>query len=83
MSMGRFVVGQWLRATVLLAAALLCAATTVLHAQVCGVPGRQGLVTTASLAPNTYFAGTGAPAAGGSAITLATGTNARGAWPPT
>jgi hypothetical protein len=77
MSMGRFVVGQWLRATVLLAAALLCAATTVLHAQVCGVPGRQGLVTTASLAPNTYFAGTGAPAAGGSAITLATGTNAR------
>jgi uncharacterized repeat protein (TIGR01451 family) len=77
MSMGRFVVGQWLRAAVLLAAALLCAATTVLHAQVCGVPGRQGLVTTASLAPNTYFAGTGAPAAGGSAITLATGTNAR------
>ncbi len=73
---GRICVGQWLRLAVLMAAALLCAATTVLHAQVCGVPGHQGLVTTASLAPNTYYAGTGTPGAGTSAITLATGTNA-------
>lgn len=74
--MGRMIVGRWLRAAVLLAAAMLCAATTVLHAQVCGVPGRQGLVTTASLAPNSYYAGTGSPSAGSSAITLATGSNA-------
>ncbi len=72
----RIALGKWLRLTVLLVMGLLCAATTVLHAQVCGVPGRQGLVTTASLAPNTYYAGTGSPAAGSSAITLATGTNA-------
>ncbi len=68
--------GQWLRLAVLMVAALLCAATTVLHAQVCGVPGHQGLVTTASLAPNTYYAGTGTPGAGTNAITLATGANA-------
>ena len=74
--MGRNSVGHWLRLAVLMATGLLCAATTVLHAQVCAVPGRQGFVNTASLAPNTYFAGTGAPAAGASAITLATGTNA-------
>jgi len=76
MSLDRFVIWKWLRLAVLLATAMLCAATTVLHAQVCGVPGRQGLITTASLAPNTYYAGTGSPAAGSSAITLATGTNA-------
>lgn len=80
MLMDRFAVGKWLRLAMLVAAGLLCAATSVLHAQVCGVPGRQGLVTTASLAPNSYFAGTGSPGAGASSITLATGTNAnRGA----
>lgn len=68
------------RFVALLLAGLACAATTVLNAQVCGVPGHQGLVTTASLAPNSYFAGTGSVAAGSTAITLASGTNAnRGA----
>lgn len=71
------VVGRWWRVALLLAAGWLCAATTVLHAQVCAVPGRTGVVTTGSLAPNTYFAGSGSVAAGSSAITLATGTNAR------
>ncbi len=71
---------SWGRWALLVAAGLLCAATTVLHAQVCAVPGRQGVVTTASFEPNSYFAGTGTPAAGASSITLATGTNAnRGA----
>ncbi len=74
--MDRNVLGKWLRRVMLVVTGLVCAATTVLHAQVCGVPGRQGLVTTAALEPNTYFAGTGTPGAGTSAITLATGTNA-------
>jgi hypothetical protein len=80
MSLDQSVVGKWFRLAVLLTAALLCAATTVLHAQVCGVPGRQGFLAIAGTAVNSYFAGAGAPAAGTSAITLATGTNAnRGA----
>ena len=74
--MDRNVLGKWLRRAMLVVTGLVCAATTVLYAQVCGVPGRQGLVTTAALEPNTYFAGTGTPGAGTSAITLATGTNA-------
>ncbi|MGE0331604.1 MAG: hypothetical protein AB7P37_13005 [Ramlibacter sp.] len=78
--MDRWVVGKWLRLGALVVTSVLCAATTVLHAQVCGVPGHQGLVTTASFEPNSYFAGTGSPAAGASSLTLATGTNAnRGA----
>lgn len=80
LSTDRLVFQRVWRGLALLLTMLACAASTVLHAQVCGVPGRQGLVTTASLAPNSYFAGTGTPAAGTSAITLATGTNAnRGA----
>lgn len=80
MSLDRCVAGKWLRLAVLLVAAMLCAATTVLHAQVCGVPGHQGLVTTASFEPNSYFAGSGSVAAGASSLTLASGTNAnRGA----
>ena len=74
------VVGKLWRLALLLVVGMVCAATTVLHAQVCAVPGRQGVVTTASFEPNSYFAGTGAPAAGASSLTLATGTNAnRGA----
>ena len=76
MFMAHFGSSQMKRLWVLLIVGLICAATTNLYAQVCGVPGRQGLVTTASLAPNTYYAGTGSPAAGVNAITLATGTNA-------
>jgi uncharacterized repeat protein (TIGR01451 family) len=73
-------VKRLLRLAVLAVTVLVCAATTVLHAQVCGVPGRQGFVSLAGTAVNSYFAGTGSPAAGTSAITLATGTNAnRGA----
>lgn len=62
---------------VLLMMALLALVSTSLHAQVCGIPGRQGAVALAGTAPNTYFAGAGAPAAGATSFTLATGTNAR------
>ncbi len=66
------------RLLVVLTALLALVTTSLVRAQICDVPGMFGNVAV-SAAVNTYFAGSGAPAAGTSSITLLAGaTSQRG-----
>lgn len=66
------------RLAAVLAAFLALVTTSLVNAQICGIPGMVGNVAV-SAAVNTYFAGSGTPAAGTSAITLLAGaTSQRG-----
>ena len=69
----------WLSRWIAVLASLLALVTTSLvNAQICGIPGMIGNIAVTT-AVNTYFAGSGTPAAGTSAITLLGGaTSLRG-----
>ena len=60
------------RLLAVLTALLALVTTSLVNAQTCGVPGAGGNVAV-SAAVNTYFAGSGTPAAGTSAIALLAG----------
>lgn len=60
------------RLLAVLAALLALGTSSLVRAQTCGIPGMFGNVAV-SAAVNTYFAGSGTPAAGTSAITLLAG----------
>lgn len=64
------------RLVAVLAALLALVTTSLVSAQTCGVPGMFGNVAVTA-AVNTYFAGSGTPAAGTSAITLLAGATSR------
>lgn len=67
----------WFSRLVAVVAALLALVTTSLvNAQSCGIPGMVGNAAVAA-AVNTYFAGSGTPAAGTSSITLLAGATSR------
>ncbi len=64
------------RLVAVLAALLALLTTSLVRAQICGIAGSGGNVAV-SAAVNTYFAGSGTPAAGTSAIALLAGATSR------
>jgi mucin-19 len=66
---------QWVQGAKLILAAGLAAASVVLHAQTCSIPGAAG-PQTVSANPNANFPGTASVAAGNTSITLGARTGA-------